>query len=71
MVTDPARAHLCNQDESSEEFIGEWMEERKNRNQMVIATKVHMFTLGVVRPYLTMAPHRTVYVELQAGRPVS
>ena len=28
------------QDESSEEFIGEWMEKRKNRDQMVIATKV-------------------------------
>lgn len=28
------------QDETSEAFIGEWMEERKNRDQMVIATKV-------------------------------
>lgn len=28
------------QDESSEEFIGEWMEARGNRDQMVIATKV-------------------------------
>ncbi|KAF9064050.1 NADP-dependent oxidoreductase domain-containing protein [Rhodocollybia butyracea] len=27
------------QDESSEEFIGEWMEERGNRDQMVVATK--------------------------------
>ncbi|RDX48608.1 Aldo/keto reductase [Lentinus brumalis] len=27
------------QDESSEEFIGEWMEKRGNRDQMVIATK--------------------------------
>ncbi|KAF7790635.1 hypothetical protein EIP86_001591 [Pleurotus ostreatoroseus] len=27
------------QDESSEKFIGEWMEERGNRDQMVIATK--------------------------------
>lgn len=26
------------QDESSEEFIGEWMEARGTRNQMVIAT---------------------------------
>ena len=28
------------QEESSEEFIGEWMEARGNRDQMVIATKV-------------------------------
>lgn len=28
------------QDESSEEFIGEWMEKRGIRDQMVIATKV-------------------------------
>ena len=28
------------QDESSEEFIGEWMESRKIRDQLVIATKV-------------------------------
>ena len=28
------------QEESSEEFIGEWMELRGNRDQMVIATKV-------------------------------
>ena len=28
------------QDESSEEFIGEWMEQRGIRDQMVIATKV-------------------------------
>ncbi|EIM83814.1 Aldo/keto reductase [Stereum hirsutum FP-91666 SS1] len=27
------------QDESSEEFIGEWMDTRKNRDQMVVATK--------------------------------
>ncbi|KZV97479.1 arylalcohol dehydrogenase [Exidia glandulosa HHB12029] len=27
------------QDESSEEFLGEWMESRKNRNHIVIATK--------------------------------
>lgn len=28
------------QDESSEEFLGEWMEVRGVRDQMVIATKV-------------------------------
>ena len=28
------------QDESSEKFLGEWMEKRGNRDQMVIATKV-------------------------------
>ncbi len=30
----------CSQDGSSEEFIGEWMEQRGNREQLVIATKV-------------------------------
>ena len=29
----------CSQDGTSEEFIGEWMETRKIRDQMVIATK--------------------------------
>lgn len=29
------------QDESSEEFLGEWMETRGIRDQIVIATKVH------------------------------
>lgn len=33
---------LRSQDESSEAFIGEWMESRKNRDQMVIATKVNL-----------------------------
>ena len=28
------------QDETSEQFIGEWMESRGNRDEMVIATKV-------------------------------
>jgi len=28
------------QDETSEEFLGEWMESRKNRDQIVLATKV-------------------------------
>ncbi len=28
------------QDESSEEFLGEWMESRGVRDQMIIATKV-------------------------------
>ena len=30
------------QDESSEEFIGEWMEQRGIRDQIVVATKVRM-----------------------------
>lgn len=33
------------QDESSEEFLGEWMETRGIRDQMVIATKVCVQTL--------------------------
>lgn len=31
---------VYSQDGSSEEFLGEWMEQRGNRDQMVIATKV-------------------------------
>jgi hypothetical protein len=31
---------FCSQYEQSEMMIGEWMEARKNRDQMVIATKV-------------------------------
>lgn len=30
------------QDEQSEEWIGEWMEKRGNRDEMVIATKVRL-----------------------------
>ena len=40
------------QDESSEEFIGEWMEERGLRDQMVIATKVPS-SLPLSRPLFT------------------
>lgn len=35
----------CSQDGTSEELIGEWMELRGNRDQMVIATKVCLPTL--------------------------
>ena len=34
------------QDESSEEFIGEWMEQRGIRDQMVVATKVRFLKLN-------------------------
>ena len=33
------------QDETSEEFLGEWMESRKNRDQIVLATKVRALAL--------------------------
>ncbi|KZT58600.1 Aldo/keto reductase [Calocera cornea HHB12733] len=38
------------QDEQSERWIGEWMKERKNRNEIVIATK---FTTGYRKPRKT------------------
>ena len=41
------------QDESSEEFIGEWMEARGVRDQMVIATKVRALSV-VARRSLTL-----------------
>lgn len=34
--------HSGSQDESSEEFIGEWMETRGIRDQIVLATKVRL-----------------------------
>ncbi|KZT57228.1 aryl-alcohol dehydrogenase [Calocera cornea HHB12733] len=34
------------QDEQSEEWIGEWMQERKNRDQIVLATK---YSIGYIR----------------------
>ena len=34
---------LNSQDETSEEFIGEWMETRGIREQIVVATKVHSY----------------------------
>jgi aryl-alcohol dehydrogenase-like predicted oxidoreductase len=34
------------QDEESEQFIGEWMAERKNRDRIVLATK---FTVSLLR----------------------
>ena len=38
------------QDESSEEFIGEWMEQRGNRDQMIIATKARLSTSSRIAP---------------------
>jgi len=39
-AVDLARAPVSSQDETSEAFIGEWMEERKIRDQIVVSTKV-------------------------------
>ena len=55
------------QDESSEEFLGEWMEARGVRDQMVVATKVRMvrLTVAVCAAY---APSRATDVyTAQAG----
>lgn len=55
------------QDESSEEFIGEWMEKRGVRKQIVLATKVS-------RPFLRQLDSRLTSIgnpvlgELQAWR---
>ena len=37
------------QDEASEEFIGEWMEQRGNRDRLVIATKVSYTPVLVIQ----------------------
>lgn len=34
------------QDETSEQFIGEWMEKRGNRDQIVLATKASLLKLN-------------------------
>jgi len=36
----PELQHNPSQDGSSEEFIGDWMEARGNRDQIIVATKV-------------------------------
>ncbi|PWY92856.1 sterigmatocystin biosynthesis dehydrogenase stcV [Aspergillus heteromorphus CBS 117.55] len=47
------------QDEQSEEWIGEWMKKRGNRDQMVIATK---YTTGYRRAHVTTEPIQSNYV---------
>ena len=43
LLVDPTEAYiLFSQEETSEKFIGEWMEARGIRDQMVIATKVRL-----------------------------
>ncbi|KAL3476595.1 NADP-dependent oxidoreductase domain-containing protein [Aspergillus californicus] len=49
----------CYQDEQSEEWIGEWMETRKNRDQMVIATK---YTNGYRAAHFDEQPLQSNYV---------
>ena len=54
------------QDESSEEFLGEWMEKRGNRDRMFIATKV---TLSPTADSVQTAELSitSVYHQLQDG----
>ncbi len=57
----------CSQDETSEQFIGEWAEKRGIRDQLVIATKV-----GVQSHVLLLQIHlhpSLVFHELQTRRP--
>ncbi len=52
------------QDETSEEFIGEWVEKRGIRDQVVIATKVCAIQMyGLLRVLMATS---TVHYELQA-----
>ena len=44
------------QDEASEEFIGEWMQVRGIRDQIVIATKVRLI-LTIMRVTYYLNPH--------------
>ena len=58
-------SHKISQDESSEEFIGEWMEKRGNREQLFIATKVRFsITFYVHKPHSMM--HSTVLTTNEA-----
>ena len=53
------------QDESSEEFIGEWMETRGIRDQIAIATKVSVgFGSRVIKKQLTVGVYGVVYDQL-------
>ena len=53
------------QDESSEEFIGEWMEKRGIRDQIAIATKVSVgFGSRVIKKQLTVGVYGVVYDQL-------
>lgn len=67
LASKEAHALVCSQDETSEQFIGEWAEKRGIRDQLVIATKV---SSGIVR---TIANPLTfislVFHELQTHRP--
>ncbi|PYH93411.1 sterigmatocystin biosynthesis dehydrogenase stcV [Aspergillus ellipticus CBS 707.79] len=47
------------QDEESEEWIGEWMKKRDNRDQMVVATK---YTTGFRRAHTATEPIQSNYV---------
>ena len=55
------------QDESSEEFIGEWMEKRGIRDQLVIATKVCLMDILLVLhlPAIPVLITLTVHDKLQ------
>ena len=44
---------VSSQDETSEQWIGEWMEARRNRNQIVLATKVSDRDSNLLLYYLT------------------
>ena len=64
------------QDESSEEFIGEWMETRGVRDQMVIATKVSLPAHVLLVPdcptrCTTPSPSRLCYKRLVPPRILS
>ena len=53
------------QDESSEDFIGEWMEQRGIRDQIVVATKVRFLPSSWATP-TPDCDHDIVHNELQA-----
>lgn len=55
MSTSRTKRGADSQDEVSEEWVGEWMEERGNRDQLVIATKV--FTVDFFFAMHTLGAH--------------
>ena len=55
---------ISSQDETSEQWIGEWMEARGNRNQIVLATKVSDRDSSLLLTYIDILIIALVHIEL-------
>ena len=55
---------IYSQDETSEQWIGDWMEARGNRNQIVLATKVSDRDSSLLLTYIDILIIALVHIEL-------